>query len=207
MKKIIITLLVSLMMAAPSMGQAIQGYSTIFKMQTYTAYYSDSIQTSTFVIYKLYRPQQKVKRDKFTFKSYHSLPYFRYEGTVYDKGHLVPAADRAASEREMKETFYYINAVPQHYRLNRGSWKKLETAVRNLSQKDSLLIICGGCDWHPQDSLVPENCFKVVYSLSKRKPVYYKVFRNDSGASSRDERSLLNIFPIEYVERLLRGSK
>lgn len=207
MKKLLFILLVSLLMAAPTKGQAIQGYDTIIKFTTYKAFYSDSIQTSSFVVYKLYKPKVKVSREGFNFRKYQYYPHFDYSHTVYDKGHLVPAADRSASKRELEETFYYINAVPQHKSLNRGSWKKLETAVRNLSMKDSLLIVCGGCDWHPADSLIPENCFKVVYSLSKRSPIYYRVFRNDSGASVRDDRSLLDTFPLEEVERLLRGSK
>lgn len=202
MKKVILSILFTLLLL-PAQAQKVEDYDTVIEFATYKAFYCQDIQTSTFCVYRLYRPAQRVSRTGFAFRAYQGLPHFNYVGTVYDKGHLVPAADRAATEREMKSTFYYINAVPQHYRLNRGSWKTLETLVRKESQKDSLLIICGGCDYSPQDSIVPRRCFKVVYSMSTKKALHADLFTNDERAIRSHCDSLLLIFPYQRVRSLL----
>lgn len=52
-----------------------------------------------------------------------------YEGMGVDRGHLVAAED-AASDQQMYDTFYLTNVVPQDPTLNRGEWKKTEAKVR-----------------------------------------------------------------------------
>lgn len=183
-------------------AQRVEPFDTVYKFRFYNAYYCEDIQTSTFVVYKVYKPQNKASRKGLDFKSYQGLPHFNYSHTVYDKGHLKPAQDAAGSIEEMKETFWYINAVPQHYKLNRGTWKKIETQIHNLAQSDSLIVVCGGCDYSPQDSIVPQHCFKVVYSLSTLEPIVYYLFSNDSKASYALEPLLLELFPIDYLKTL-----
>ena len=57
-----------------------------------------------------------------------------------------------------------------------------ETEIRILSQKDSLMIYCGGYwDSSSQDvngMKIPVRCWKVVYSLSQKKLLYCLVFYN-----------------------------
>src|SRR5574344_2070558 len=85
------------------------------------------------------------------------------------------------SRRSMEFTspyvhFRYHNAVPMTPQLNRGKWLEYEKKIRVLSQTDSLLIICGGCDYY--GALVPRRCFKIVKSLSTGKVYYSLLFDN-----------------------------
>lgn len=204
MKQILLTIVASLLFLSLS-AQHIEEYDTVYNLGYYKAYYSESIQTSSFVIYKLYKPTSKVSRKGLDFKAYNNLPHFNYSHSGYDKGHLVPAADLSQSKQALVSTFYYINAVPQTPELNRGSWKALETTIRNLSQTDSLLIVCGGCDYLPQNPLIPTNCFKVVYSLTTSEPVAYYIFSNDKEATQTQLQNLLMLFPCDRIKELYIG--
>ena len=161
-------------------AQNIEKYDTIIDMNYYKAYYNKEIQSSSFVIYKLYKGGGDVPRVNMTFKEYDNLPHFQYAHSGYDRGHLVAAEDYAYSKDMMLSTFYYVNCVPQTVRLNRGSWKKYETEVRKASQIDSLLIICGGCDYTGPNRLIPTKCFKIVYNLRNHRCLYTLLFTNDS---------------------------
>ena len=161
-------------------AQNIEKYDTIYDLKYYKAYYSKDIQTSSFVIYKLYKCIGDVPRTNMSFKSYKHLPHFNYANSGYDRGHLVPAEDFASNKTKLKSTFYYINCVPQTIKLNRGIWKVYETEIRKISQRDSLLIICGGCDYDNDNKLIPRNCFKLVYNLKTNKCIYSLMFRNDN---------------------------
>ena len=52
-----------------------------------------------------------------------------YEGTNFDRGHMVAAEDSATDE-QMHDTFLLTNVVPQDPTLNRGKWKQIEAKVR-----------------------------------------------------------------------------
>lgn len=58
-----------------------------------------------------------------------------YENNIYDKGHLVPAADFNCDIIMLRKTFSYLNCSLQNKFLNRGVWKTLETYERKLSKK------------------------------------------------------------------------
>ena len=128
------------------------------------------------------------------FKS--TLPFFDYKKSGYDIGHMADAEDFAYNEILEKETFKYYNAVPQKPNLNRDIWKSYETKIRKISQTDSLLIICGGCDYN---GMIPNNCFKIVYSLSKRQILYSLVFTNNNNSSVLDDKILIGLFK-EYLK-------
>lgn len=189
-------------MCLPLCGQHIQPFNRVYSLPTYKVYYSDSIKTASFVIYKVYKPTIKVSRSGLNFKAYQNLPHFDYLHTPYDKGHLVPAQDRSRNLNELKSTFYYINACPQYYKVNRGSWKKLETTVHKEAMKDSLIVVCGGCDYSPKDSLVPRRLFKVVYSLSTGGALHYDIFSNNSTLDTHRNDTLLVLFPLQYLKEL-----
>lgn len=74
-------------------------------------------------------------------------PYIRtadYMNSGYDRGHLVPSADRVASQAENDATFRLSNIAPQHPDLNRGLWNSLEQQVRQMAIRfDSLWIVTG----------------------------------------------------------------
>lgn len=160
-------------------AQNIAGYNTVYDMKYYKAYYSKTIQTSSFVIYKLYKGGGSVSRVNMSFRAYKKLPHYNYVKSGYDRGHLVPAEDFANDVNKLKQTFYYINCIPQTVKLNRGIWKTYETKVRNISQIDSIIIICGGCDY-TKNSCIPQNCFKIVYNLRTHRCIFALMFKNDN---------------------------
>lgn len=55
-----------------------------------------------------------------------------YKGSGYDRGHLVPSADKTELELQNSETFLLSNMSPQKPEFNRAIWKELEGAVRKL---------------------------------------------------------------------------
>ncbi len=68
-----------------------------------------------------------------------------YKMSGFDKGHLVPAADMAYSEKTMEESFYLSNIAPQVPGFNRGVWKKLEEQIRQWAvDNQALYIVTGG---------------------------------------------------------------
>ena len=74
-----------------------------------------------------------------------SAPLHYYVGSGFDRGHLAPAGDMGFSEEAINESFYMSNMCPQHPSFNRGTWKKLETLVRNWAIQDgNLYIVTGG---------------------------------------------------------------
>ena len=172
------------------LAQNVYKYDTVYDLKHYKAYYAKDIQTSSFVIYKLYKGGGNVPRTNLTFKTYNKLPHFNYTNSAYDRGHLVPAEDFANSKQKLKSTFYYINCVPQTIKLNRGIWKIYETEIRKISQKDSLLIICGGCDYDTKNSLIPRNCFKIVDNLRTKRCIYSLLFYNDNSGYVKVENKL-----------------
>lgn len=67
-----------------------------------------------------------------------------YKGSGYDRGHLLPSADRKCSEAANRATFLYSNMAPQLPKLNRGAWKALEEKLRGLTEDyDTLYIVAG----------------------------------------------------------------
>jgi len=62
----------------------------------------------------------------------------------FDRGHLAPDADFVYEDWQ-ETTYYYANIAPQWKDVNRGNWKAVETAVRELAEKraEPLDIITG----------------------------------------------------------------
>ena len=58
-----------------------------------------------------------------------------YNGTGYDRGHNVPAADMAGNPVLMLETFAMSNVCPQTPEFNRLRWKNVEILVRSLARR------------------------------------------------------------------------
>jgi DNA/RNA endonuclease G (NUC1) len=78
-------------------------------------------------------------------------------GSTYDRGHLVPADDRRATEDDSIAVSYMTNIVPQHSNLNRGAWKVLEDFSREmvLERNNELYIYAGGYGTLLDDALAP----------------------------------------------------
>lgn len=67
-----------------------------------------------------------------------------YRNSGYDRGHLVPAADRAFNEEAMDETFFMSNISPQAKNFNKGIWRELEELTRSWAKRDGQLYVVTG---------------------------------------------------------------
>ena len=69
-----------------------------------------------------------------------------YEGSGFDRGHLIASANQRETELQNSETFLLSNMSPQAPQFNRSIWKDLEAEVRRLDAKKRILetyVICG----------------------------------------------------------------
>ena len=100
-----------------------------------------------------------------------------YTRSGYDRGHLVPSADRLVSQQENDATFRLSNIAPQTPRLNRGVWNNLEAEIRRIVQRVDTLWIVTGSELKPglprigRNGIgVPEHFFKAL--LAKKGEEY-----------------------------------
>jgi endonuclease G len=119
------------------------------------------------------------------FEADHRLPkglrriaYYDYSGSGYDRGHMVPSADRFADPRRNSETFLMTNIVPQTSALNQYPWEKLESYVRGQVRRrigfDAYQIagVYGEREVIKGRLIAPTNCWKVVALIPRgRTPV------------------------------------
>ncbi|MCC8088374.1 MAG: DNA/RNA non-specific endonuclease [Rikenellaceae bacterium] len=156
----------------------------------YTVYYDTMHRQAAWVAYVLtsgdVRKKDAVRKKRFVPDSVivrKGWPYAvtnDYSGSGYDRGHLLPSADRTGSQNENNATFYRSNISPQHPDLNRKIWNKLEQDIRKLALKyDTLYIVTGPELKNDLKKIgingvgVPENFFKVL--LVKSAGRYYSV--------------------------------
>lgn len=194
MKKILILCLI---ISNTLFGQLYK-VDTIISNDAYSAYINKSLGEPLYVKYKLYKGGGNCKRSNHWSNDtkLKLVSEKQYEGSNYQKGHLANAEDFAYDCHLDSLTFRFYNRIPQVKKLNIGSWKKDEGEIRKISQTDSLIVYCGGY-WDSSSKVVnemkiPKECWKVVYSLSKRKVIYCFVFKNDDSAI-RTEWTLRNL--------------
>lgn len=195
MKKLIILLCYFITLSTFS-----QNVDTIIKTPIYESHYSFKYKNPIYVKYKLYHGGGNCNRSQFTFKVdkvKNTATNNDYSHCGFDEGHLVPAEDFAYDCEKMGWTFKFYNCLPQTPHLNRGIWKHYESEIRKLSQTDSLEIICGGVfsNAHLTNSTVgiPDNCWKIVKSLSTGKIIYALWFDNLMESSSVKNMPLLDL--------------
>lgn len=93
-----------------------------------------------------------------------------YSRSGYDKGHLVPSADRTKTQEDNDATFLMSNMVPQTPDNHRNTWANLAEYSRDLVREGKELYIIAG----PAGSLgeplkdkvtIPEYTWKIVVVL------------------------------------------
>ena len=67
-----------------------------------------------------------------------------YVGCGFDRGHLCPHGDRAATKAGSYSTFVMTNIVPQSAALNRNAWNQEEIYLRSLATDGHRLYIVAG---------------------------------------------------------------
>ncbi len=96
---------------------------------------------------------------------------YDYSGSGYDRGHLVPSADRFGDINENRETFLMTNIVPQTGELNQYPWNKLENYARNLVRRGrDIYTIAGvyGDKGRIRNKVtIPAGCWKIIVVLPR----------------------------------------
>lgn len=92
-----------------------------------------------------------------------------YVRSGYDKGHVVPNADRDSSVESQTATFLMTNMIPQTGDLNRGPWAKFEGYLRTLVTRGSDIYIVAGA-YGAKGKLknkvtIPANTWKVAVAV------------------------------------------
>ena len=106
-------------------------------------------------------------------KWYNRIGYYDYSGSGYDRGHMVPSADRFANPRLNEETFMMSNIVPQTGALNQFPWNELEMYIRSLARKRQDIYQIAGCYGDAgrlkHKITVPTNCWKIAMIVPRGK--------------------------------------
>ncbi len=120
-----------------------------------------------------------------------------YARSGYDRGHLAPAADMKQSMGAMVASFFLSNISPQSPSLNRGTWSKLEEAVRREALRSQAVYLASGPVFYedrvtrtrtrigPSGIPVPDAFFKVllVRDASAARAIAF-ILPNDSVGSN-----------------------
>jgi endonuclease G len=107
----------------------------------------------------------------------------------YDKGHQAPLADFTNNEH-WRKTNYLSNITPQQAVLNRGAWKRLEKAERNLVKKQNysyVRIVTGPYYEHNKimpalpkshlEHVVPNGYWKIIAVENSHKKIGVVAFK------------------------------
>lgn len=159
---------------------------TLIKRPIYTVFYSQSLQQPIWLEYTVKNSECGATRkgmDFFTEKGIITSDNADYAENEWDKGHMAPAADFCINRETLLLTFSYLNCALQHYKLNRGVWKQLESLEREWSKSEDLkiridVIFDKNSKKTSTGSTIPTAFRKTIeLTKSKKKIVYY--FKNE----------------------------
>ncbi len=101
--------------------------------------------------------------------------HYDYSGGGYDRGHMVPSADRFANPKLNEETFLMTNIVPQTGALNQFPWEKLESYARSQARRKfevyQIAGVYGELEVLKNKVVVPARCWKVIAFVQKGRPI------------------------------------
>lgn len=159
----------------------------IIKHKYYTLQYSEEHEQALYIKYKLKKTTletQKVKRQN-NFRTDNKIKTTSaetsdYKNSGYDRGHLLPSADRLFSKEANSETFIMSNISPQTEEFNRISWLSLEKQVRRWAIKfDSVEVITagvltGGLETIGQNKVsVPNYFYKIIRTYNNKNTIAF----------------------------------
>lgn len=152
------------------------------------------------------------KKDPSIYKA-HQSTLSDYRKSSFDRGHSVPTNDLSFSKQALEDSFLLSNIYPQHPKLNRGLWAKLEKNIRSLLQIFEWVNVTTGPLFLPQKKsdgknyitfqvigknqvAVPTHFFKVI-ETPKNKWAY--VIPNHKEISEPLEKYLFSIKELEKL--------
>lgn len=124
--------------------------SHLFSKRTgFSVCYSEPHRQAIYIAYELTREQLNnpvVKRaEDFTEDAeFKSAGIYDFSNTIYERGHLAPAADMKWSAQAMSDSFSMVNITPQKKSMNHGRWLELEDMVRNWARRYGEIYIVMG---------------------------------------------------------------
>lgn len=118
-------------------------------------------------------PRELFQPDRSLPTGFRRIQYYDYSGSGYDRGHIVPSADRFANPKLNEQTFLMTNIVPQTGDLNQFPWNKLESYGRILARRRYTIYTIAGV-YGEKERLrgkvtAPTNCWKVIVVLPRGK--------------------------------------
>lgn len=158
--------------------------SVLVKSPIFKVMYSETLQQPKWIEYHVACGEGDFSRkglDFYVCDSVKTSDNGDYEGNVWDKGHLTPAADFNCNKDYLKMTFSYLNCVLQHEKLNRGAWRLLEAYERDLAKKYSVdvkikMVYSKKSMVLKSGATVPDGFYKTI-KYNKVIEVYY--FKNE----------------------------
>ncbi len=179
----------------------------------YTLSYNEAYENAEWVAYSLTPSQishRRIKRPHFTrdplvkTRSAHYKNYYPYG---YEKGHLLPAADRRFSVEAFDETFYTSNVSPMKHGFNSGIWNRLEKQVRYWVKRYGKLYIVTGGVLQPglerigsEHVAVPHYFYKIVLDYKqpgKARVIGFLIPHKNLHEDLRDF-----VVPVDSIEKL-----
>ncbi|MBV6654991.1 MAG: DNA/RNA non-specific endonuclease [Mameliella sp.] len=158
------------------------GVGTVIQKKTYALSYNEEHEQAEWVAYKLSRKtlQKPFVERTNDFRVDTDVPSGSahpndYKRSGYDRGHLIPAADRAYTTDAISETFLMSNISPQARQFNGGVWRELEELTREWAKDAGELYIVTGplLEMEPKGVIghnevtIPGGYFKVLLDLEE----------------------------------------
>ncbi len=174
---------------------------SIVKHHYYTLSYVEKYEQAEWVAYQLTDDQivyTTIKRPYFEqdpLVKTGSADWQNFKNSGYNKGHLLPAADRKFSKETYYETFLTSNVSPQVYDFNAGIWNRLEEKIRYWAQKyEKLYVVTGGILTDDlktigyEDVAVPNYFYKILldYTEPEIKAIAFLVPHKESNKALYD---------------------
>lgn len=158
----------------------------LLKKLTYAVSYNNELKHANWVSWELNSTylgsadrSDDFEPDKSLPKSFSIVSPSDYTNSGFDRGHVIPSADRTFSSVENQATFLMTNMLPQAPELNRKCWGNLEQFSRDLVRSGYTLFIVAGAYGTGGDGSkgmrivlesgvhVPERNYKVIVATKK----------------------------------------
>lgn len=130
-----------------------------------------------------------------------------YKKSGYDRGHMMPNATGDYSKTSQKETFFLSNMTPQHPRLNRQGWARLEAYVRELAVSFGTVNVVTGALYDEKREYIgnrvdiPDYLYKVMY-IPSQNIMYAFLMPNSEVKKSEFKNYRKSVNEIEALTRI-----
>lgn len=178
---------------------------TVITTPIFKSYFDIDLKQPLQLNYYLYSGGGNCDRSRFKFindTKIETATQKDYLRSGFDMGHLANAEDFAGDCKKLELTFRFYNCLPQYPNLNRGIWKVWENKIRQASQTDSLLIICGAKFPNKNNSRklqIPDYCYKVVKCASTDEIKWVLWFKN----TKKDSDKFFELLTLSELESRL----